>query len=530
MKSWNDHTTAPCVLNFVNASDESVRCLWVTPDNEEAYYATVQPGAYHAQETYTSHAWRLVGESSGAMLGEYVGPDAVVTVYGGGRPHCVCPGRDKAQLYNAVPACCPSWGAYRHRGTMCGIQIWAYDCVGENAIEQAALLLHYHLMDVPRDILERVAAAGAELALIGCEQVTSDLPPHRSLKGCSPDETRSFDHGTRGLGGSRGCPVCSCGEENVTMVNDRWYSQESILIHELAHSVMALGMTEGQVQEVEAAFRAAKAAGLYDQSCYMMANEHEYWAEGVQAYFDATVRTDVNRSSSTGDGINTRDKLQAHDPRLAAIIREVYGDGPWRYGHSSAQPFWDAPRNDAIIARLPFPPPYKEQQQQPSSYYAQPSAPGPALPAHGRVVDVQQQQWQQQPANGHGVEAQEQLANGYTVEVQQWQRPAHGHALEGQQQWQQQQQQQQPANGYTDEVQQWQGPAHGHALEGQQQWQQQHAHGHRVEVQQQQQLAQDKPSGSLLSKASQATGKVQRSLSVGRDKITARLKAFVKRL
>lgn len=38
------------------------------------------------------------------------------------------------------------------------------------------------------------------------------------------------------------------------------------------------------------AYQAAHASGRYDLSCYMMENESEYWAEGTQAWFDATVR------------------------------------------------------------------------------------------------------------------------------------------------------------------------------------------------------------------------------------------------
>ena len=49
----------------------------------------------------------------------------------------------------------------------------------------------------------------------------------------------------------------------------------------------------------------------------MMDNADEYWAEGCQSWFDATIRTDVN------DGINTREKLKAHDPGLAAALIKV---------------------------------------------------------------------------------------------------------------------------------------------------------------------------------------------------------------
>lgn len=42
--------------------------------------------------------------------------------------------------------------------------------------------------------------------------------------------------------------------------------------------------------EIAAAYQAAKAGGGYDPGCYMMANSSEYWAEGSQAWFEATVR------------------------------------------------------------------------------------------------------------------------------------------------------------------------------------------------------------------------------------------------
>ena len=49
----------------------------------------------------------------------------------------------------------------------------------------------------------------------------------------------------------------------------------------------------------------------------MMDNADEYWAEGCQSWFDATIRTDVN------DGVNTRERLKRHDPGLAAALEKV---------------------------------------------------------------------------------------------------------------------------------------------------------------------------------------------------------------
>ena len=49
----------------------------------------------------------------------------------------------------------------------------------------------------------------------------------------------------------------------------------------------------------------------------MMDNAEEYWAEGSQVWFGATVRADVT------SGINTRELLQQHDPGLCRLMQQV---------------------------------------------------------------------------------------------------------------------------------------------------------------------------------------------------------------
>jgi hypothetical protein len=62
-----------------------------------------------------------------------------------------------------------------------------------------------------------------------------------------------------------------------------------------------------------------KSKRRYPPDIYMMANSQEYWAEGSQAWFDATVRADVNA------GVNTREKVMLHDPELAELLHAFYG-------------------------------------------------------------------------------------------------------------------------------------------------------------------------------------------------------------
>jgi hypothetical protein len=53
-------------------------------------------------------------------------------------------------------------------------------------------------------------------------QVTSDIPSHHFMKSRSRcDGAGDTDTSTRGLGATAAVPTVSCGEENITMVDDR---------------------------------------------------------------------------------------------------------------------------------------------------------------------------------------------------------------------------------------------------------------------------------------------------------------------
>ena len=55
---------------------------------------------------------------------------------------------------------------------------------------------------------------------------------------------------------------------------------------------------------------------------YSATNPGEYWAEGVQAYFDC-MRPQY--------GANTREKLRKYDPDLFTLVDEVYKHSKFHY-------------------------------------------------------------------------------------------------------------------------------------------------------------------------------------------------------
>lgn len=63
-----------------------------------------------------------------------------------------------------------------------------------------------------------------------------------------------------------------------------------------------------------------------DKQCYAGKNRAEYWAEGVQNWYDTNRTMDHDHNH-----IHTREQLKEYDPALAALCRDVLGDSPWRF-------------------------------------------------------------------------------------------------------------------------------------------------------------------------------------------------------
>jgi hypothetical protein len=130
------------------------------------------------------------------------------------------------------------------------------------------------------------------------------------------------------LGGSEQDPFCSCAEENLLAYPGDPYSSENILIHELAHNIHLRGMNNLDPtfdRRLKKTYEAAMQAGLW-RGKYASSNHHEYFAEGVQSWFDNNRENDHDHNH-----VNTRLELIEYDPALAEICREVFGDTELTY-------------------------------------------------------------------------------------------------------------------------------------------------------------------------------------------------------
>jgi hypothetical protein len=125
----------------------------------------------------------------------------------------------------------------------------------------------------------------------------------------------SWNDRAQGVGWTQSLPYSSCSEANLVHAGyplDR-YVDESICVHEFAHTVFDAGIVardSGAQIRLNNLYQAAVKSGYLGNS-YAAATVSEYWAEGVQAWFNAASCS--NRQSST---ICTNSELWQKDPGL----------------------------------------------------------------------------------------------------------------------------------------------------------------------------------------------------------------------
>lgn len=170
---------------------------------------------------------------------------------------------------------------------------------------------------------------GVQVAVMAESEVTTDIPEHAFLKA---DPNTDWDQRARGLGGTLRVPTTSGAEENLLCYSDDRYFDENILIHEFAHTIMNVGLpfVEGGpelLDRLDQAYEDALAAGKWTET-YATNNVEEYWAEGVQGWFNANLYS--NPPNGIHNHVSTRDTLKEYDPGLADIIAQVHSED-WTY-------------------------------------------------------------------------------------------------------------------------------------------------------------------------------------------------------
>ncbi len=210
----------------------------------------------------------------------------------------------------------PERGFYAKRLEYEGIPIKAPKEVADAALFAARERLSMMLSNLP-SIRTNLRNAGTELHIIGRNQVTSDLPEHRKLKGKPLPEYhgRTVDERTRGLGGR----LVSCGEENLLKLENDRYRGRDICVHEFAHNIRNYGMPRAVRARFDQQYQRSLAKGLW-QNSYAGSNADEFFAELSMWYFGT--HGDLHMTGLKPE--NGPAGLKQYDADAFALLDEFY--------------------------------------------------------------------------------------------------------------------------------------------------------------------------------------------------------------
>jgi len=204
------------------------------------------------------------------------------------------------------------------------------------ALDEAAWILD-GMLQGRADLRQALHDSGAYLIVMGHDEFTHQIPEYALLQ-----PPLYWSRRSRGFGAHPGNPAMSVGAENLLRLRGDPMGDESILVHEFAHTVHNMGLDRLDPSfspRLEKCFAAARLAGLWE-SKYASTNAAEYWAEGVQSWFDTNRPPDQDHNE-----VNTREELRAYDPGLADLCEEVFGRTEWRYTRPAGRiAGWDPAR------------------------------------------------------------------------------------------------------------------------------------------------------------------------------------------
>jgi alpha-glucosidase len=210
----------------------------------------------------------------------------------------------------------PENGFFAKRLDYQGIPIKAPTNVVDGALYAAHDRLSMLLTNLP-SVRAKLHAAGAELHIIGRDQVTTDLPEWRQDKGKPLEEYHGLtrDERTRGMGGL----LTSCGEENLLKLEKDRYRGRDICVHEFAHNILDNGVPRSVQQKVREQYHRSLDRGLWVES-YAASNPGEFFAELTMWYFG----THGDLKMKGAKPANGREGLKAYDPEAFALLDDFY--------------------------------------------------------------------------------------------------------------------------------------------------------------------------------------------------------------
>ena len=301
-------------LQIINGSTQAIDIFWLKSETERVLNGSLEAAMDTVITTSIGHRFEIIGRRDQSKM--IATCEVLVQAV-----------RFAPQDKNGFPA------FYTQSVSANGFPIVASAKVNPYALKEAEFLANQMLANRP-DVRTAMITSGARMCIMAYNEYSTDLPEFFRLKqskghgieGITGEDY--YDARARGLGGSRTDPYCSVAEENVLCFHGDPYAKECILIHEFAHNIHLRGMLNVDPTfdvRLRATYDAAMNSGLW-KGKYASVNHHEYFAEGVQSWFDNNRINDHDHNH-----VNTRVLLLDYDPGLASMCREVFGETKLTY-------------------------------------------------------------------------------------------------------------------------------------------------------------------------------------------------------
>jgi hypothetical protein len=193
--------------------------------------------------------------------------------------------------------------------------------VPDEALKDAGLTLAAMLRHRP-DVGLRLRENGAFTVVASHDEQICDL---RYFSQYGDALCKSYGGG--GAGGVSDHPITACDERNLLEEPDDPYQRgasaysQNICVHELAHTIMNVGLTPEEQTRIEDRFLAEQQEGLWTGD-YAMTNADEFWAVMSQFYFSAG--PSATYDPSFHHIANGPAKLKQYDPETFALLDAIY--------------------------------------------------------------------------------------------------------------------------------------------------------------------------------------------------------------
>jgi len=217
---------------------------------------------------------------------------------------------------------------YRKSCEQNGIAIVSADSVDDGALEAAAARMAGLFAKRP-ELADAVTASIEHVAIIGKDERITDLPEFEDIYFVIPGT--DWHRLGRSFPGSEEIPVAAGAEENLLCLDKDHYRGEDMFLRDFGWTIRRFGLAvvEPQIDEaIEDAYGHAIAAGLWHHTIAEV-NSDQYWAEGVQSFFDANNEA-TDDKDEVHNFVDTRDELRAYDPLLYQVLVDVFGETIWR--------------------------------------------------------------------------------------------------------------------------------------------------------------------------------------------------------